>query len=197
MESSILSLAQGRKTVRKFLQKTVAMDDIYYCIGVAREAPSGMNAQPWQFLLVTDAQQKKVIRTLCEKREQKFHRNVTGALSEWLQKKSISWEKPFLEDAPALLFILSSRTAPYATHSTWLAVGYLLLALEERGISTVTYTPPHPEKLCIFLGIPDEFKVEVILPLGYSADEKPKEERMPLEELVHMGEWGNHLMKEG
>lgn len=155
-----------------------------------------MNAQPWRFLLVTDAQQKKTIRMLCEKGEQEFHRKVKGALAGWLQEKGISWKKPFLEDAPALLLVFSSRGAPYPVHSTWLAVGYLLLALEERGISTVTYTPPHPEALRTNLEVPDEFRLEVILPLGYSADEKPKEERLPLEELVHVERWGDHPMKQ-
>lgn len=188
-----LSLAQHRKTVRKFSHDPISIDDILHCIEVAREAPSGMNAQPWRFLLITDAHQKKTLRMLCEEGEREMHQKVKGALAEWLQKKGISWEKPFLEDAPALILVFSSLHAPYRIQSTWLAIGYLLLALEERGISTVTYTPPHPETLRTHLEVPDEFKLEVILPLGHSVDKKRKEVRKPLEELIHVGRWGNHL----
>jgi len=54
----LFELARKRKTVRKFTNDTVRLEDILYCINVAREAPSGMNAQPWRFVIVSDEEIK-------------------------------------------------------------------------------------------------------------------------------------------
>ncbi|RLF43217.1 MAG: nitroreductase family protein [Thermoplasmata archaeon] len=186
----IRSMAKRRKTVRKFKRKKPSINDILYCIQVAREAPSGMNAQPWKFLIVREEGKKKEIRKICERGERKFHESVGGKLAEWLKEKHISWKKEFLENAPFLVIILSFKKVPYFIQSTWLAIGYFLLALEEKGLATVTYTPPDTKELCDYLKIPDEYRLETILPVGYSNDEKEKEERKTMEEIVYVDAWG-------
>jgi len=42
----------------------------------------------------------------------------------------------------------------YYIQSTWIAIGYLLLALEQKGLATVTYTPSKVRWFNEFLGIP-------------------------------------------
>lgn len=189
MERSIKDIAKRRKTVRKFKNKKVSIDDILYCIGVAKEAPSGMNAQPWKFLIMADDKKKEEIRKICEKGEKEFHKKVRENLSEWLKEKKISWKKEFLQKAPAIVIVLSFKKAPYFIQSTWLAIGYFLLALEEKGLATVTYTPPNSREICNYLKIPDKYKFEVILPIGYSEDKKKKETRKAIEEIVYIDGW--------
>ncbi len=186
----IKDVAHRRKTVRKFKKEKVSMEDILYCIDVAREAPSGMNAQPWKFLIITDEAKKKEIKKICEEKEMEFHGKIKGMLSEWLKEKNISWKKEFLQNAPLLLLIFSHKKAPYFIQSTWLAIGYLLLALEEKGLTTVTYTPPNPRDVCKLLKVPDEYKLEAILPIGYPDDKKKKEKRKSLREIVYVDKWG-------
>lgn len=193
MNETILKLAISRKTVRKFQSKKVSVEDILYCIKAAKEAPSGMNAQPWRFLLISDPHLKEQIRHLCEKGERKFHEKVKGPLEGWLKEKRITWEKKFLEEAPYLLLIFSYKKARYFIQSTWLMMGYLLLALEEKGLATVTYTPPNLDEIRCYLDVPTDYRLEAILPIGFSADEKPKEERKKLEEIVFLEEWGNPI----
>lgn len=105
----IKDVAHRRKTVRKFKNEKVSMEDILYCIDVAREAPSGMNAQPWKFLIITDEAKKKEIKKICEGKEKEFHGKIKGMLSEWLKEKNISWKKEFLQNAPLLLLIFSHK----------------------------------------------------------------------------------------
>lgn len=100
-----------------------------------------------------------------------------------MKEKKISWRKPFLKNSPAIVVVLSFRKAPYSTQSTWLSIGYFLLALEEKGLATVTYTPPNSEEIRKHIGIQDEYKIEVIMPVGYSNDKKDKEKRKPLQEF--------------
>ena len=186
----ILEIARRRKTVRKFSKKSISMDDIIYCIEVAKEAPSGMNSQPWRFLILTEKEKKRRVREICEGEERKFHEKVKGPLSTWLKERKISWEKKFLEEAPALVLVFSIKKFPYFNQSTWLSIGYFLLALEEKGLATVTYTPPNERAIKEFLGVPAHYKLESILPIGYSADEKKKEERMRVDEITFMNGWG-------
>ncbi|NJE08632.1 nitroreductase family protein [Thermococcus sp. M39] len=180
----VLELAKRRKTVRKFLSEKPPLSDVMRAIEAAKEAPSGMNAQPWHFVVIDDDWLKGRIRGLCEIEERKFYEKVSGKLGEWLKEKGFSPEKPFLSEAPYLVLVFGYTKAPYWLQSTWIAVGYFLLALEELGLGTVTYTPPNPRAVEKLLNAPKDYKLQVILPVGYPADPKPKYERKKLEEVV-------------
>jgi len=185
----ILELATRRKTARVFATTPVDFENIIYSIRVAVQAPSGANRQPWSFVIVDDAEMKEKIRAACEEQEKRFHASVEADLKQWFKSKNITWEKRFLTDAPILLAVFSDRRMPYARESTWLAVGYIILALEERSLSTVTYTPSYTEKVRSVFQAPDECRLETILPIGYSADAKPKEERRRAESFMHRNLW--------
>ena len=81
--------------------------------------------------------------------------------------------------------MLGDRAAPNYLRSVCVSVGYMLIAVEEQGLSTVTYTLPDPEKVRETLRVPETLSVETAMPLGYSADDKPKEPRRALSELVY------------
>lgn len=187
--TTILELATRRRTARIFTSKLVNNEDVLYCIKVAVQAPSGANSQPWQFIIIDDHAIKEKIRTTCEEGERHFHANVKPNLKEWFSSKQITWRKPFLTEAPILVAIFSNQEMPYAGESTWLAIGYLILALEERSLSTLTYTPSYPEEAGTLLGMPKSYRLETILPIGYSGDLKPKEGRRSFNSFIHRNPW--------
>jgi len=117
--------------------------------------PSGANFQPWRFMIITDSHIKKKVRKVCELGEKRFYSQVKGDLRDWLLKRDFDWKKPFLEEAPVLLLVLSDARAPYSTQSVWLAIDYILLVLEELGLITVTYTPSDSKAIQEEVGIPD------------------------------------------
>lgn len=180
----ILNLARNRKTVRAFLPHSPPENLVLKAIEVAREAPSGMNAQPWHFLIVSSPETKGKIRETCERMEKEFHEKVGGELGNWLKERKFNWQKPFLSEAPYLILVFGIRRYPYWLQSVWLAIGYLLLALEELGLGTVTYTPPNPREVEKVVNAPEDLKLQTIMPVGYPADPKPKYERKKLEEIV-------------
>ncbi len=192
MTKYIYTLAARRKTIRKFSSRPVAWNDVVLAIQSACQAPSGANAQPWRFMIVTDPQIKGRIRKACEQGEIEFYANVKDELRDWLVGKGLNWRKPFLEDAPVLILVFSEHKAPYSLQSVWLAIGYLLLVLEERGLGTVTYTPSNTQGVLDALEVPEEFRLEAILPIGVPADDKPKEHRRQLEEVTFFNSWGRH-----
>jgi nitroreductase len=186
---TVIELATRRRTTRVFAKTPVTLDDALYCIRVAVQAPSGANRQPWRFVLVDDPEKKDRIRVACEEQEKRHHAGVEANLKQWFNSKNITWQKPFLTEAPILLAVFSSQKMPYATESTWLAIGYIILALEEKSLSTLTYTPSYPENVRCIFNAPDEYKLEAILPIGYSTDPKPKEPRRPFQSSVYRNLW--------
>jgi len=187
--TTVAELASRRKTARRFQSTGIDLEDVYYCVRAAVQAPSGANRQPWRFVLVDDEETKARVRASCEEQERRFHQKVETNLKGWFESKDISWQKQFLTDAPVLLAVLSNQKMPYATESTWLAVGYILLALEERSLATVTYTPSYPENVLAAFGAPDEYRLETILPIGHSLDSKPKEPRRPFQSSIYRNLW--------
>jgi nitroreductase len=187
--STIVDLATRRRTTRLFAKTPVEFEDVLYSIKAAGQAPSGANRQPWRFVLVDDARMKVEIRAACEEQEKSHHASVEANLKQWFVSKNITWEKPFLTDAPILLAVFSNQEMPYASESTWLAIGYIILALEERSLSTLTYTPSYPENVRSVFNAPQEYKLETILPIGHSSDSKPKEPRRPFQSSVYRNLW--------
>ena len=185
-----LDLAKRRKTVRRFSSTPVNLKDVLVALEVACQAPSGANFQPWRFVIITDSQIKRRIREACERIEREFYSKVEGELREWLLARGFNWKKPFLEETPVLVLVLSETKAPYSTQSVWLAIGYVLLALEELGLGTVTYTPSTAKEVLDEVDIPDGFRLEAILPIGIPADEKSKEPRLGVDKVTYINSWG-------
>lgn len=194
MTDSILKLATSRKTARKFSSAPVPMEAVIGALEAARQAPSGANRQPWRFILVDDPELKGRIRRASERGEREMYEKVTGEFREWLLSHGLSQRKPFLEEAPLLVVVLMDRSAPYAKESVWVAIGFILLALEESGLSTLPYTPSNTKYPLDELDAPPEYALEAILPIGYSEDKKQKEPKLSLDEIVHRNKWGDRLV---
>lgn len=180
----LLNLAKKRKTIRNFKSDVPPLSDIIYAIEIAKEAPSGMNSQPWCFLIVTDPIIKEKIKNSSESAEKVFYENSKGKLKDFLIKNSITWQKNFLINAPYLILIFSDIRSPFSKESTWISIGYFLLALEEKNLSTVTYTPPNPLQIAEIVNAPKFYRLEVILPIGYSNETKEKQKRKNTNEII-------------
>jgi len=194
MTSFIFDIAKRRKTVRRFSKNSLDLNRVRVALEVACQAPSGANIQPWRFMIITSSHIKRKVRKVCEQGEKKFYSHVKGDLKDWLLKRALDWKKPFLEEAPVLLLVLSETRAPYATQSVWVAIGYILLVLEELGLSTITYTPSDAKVLQQAMGIPEEYLLEVVLPLGLSQEGKKKEPRLNVDEVTYLNRWGTHFI---
>lgn len=133
---------------------------------------------------------KKKIRQACEHGEKEFYSKVNGEFKKWLNSRSLDWKKPFLKEAPLFVLIFSEKKAPYSTQSVWLGVGYILLVIEELGLGTITYTPSITKGVLDVVDIPENFRLEVILPIGFSSDEKTKEPKFEFDKMTYINSWG-------
>jgi nitroreductase len=189
----IVEIARRRKSIRKFKPDRFDINILFECIDAAKEAPSGSNAQPWHFVIVEDFALKEKLREVCESGERKFYSHVRGELAEWLHSKGLSWQKPFLTDAPYIVAVFAYKKAPYSRESVWIAVAYFLLALEEKGIASLTYTPPNRDEVAELLKCPPEYRLEVLIPTGYPDEQKVKEPRKGLDEIVSLNYFGEKM----
>ena len=192
MGCSVYRLAERRRSVRRFHSGQVGLEDVLYAVRTALQAPSGANRQPWRFVIIYDQRVKARLREVCEQWERRFHegRGLPEWFRRWMEERGIGWEKPFLTEAPYILAVAADKKAPYGRESVRLAIGYLLLALEEKGLASLTYTPTNPRAAAGILGIPDSYSLEALIPIGRPADNKGKESRMRLEDAVFYNVWG-------
>lgn len=189
--------ARLRRSVRKFSPEPVPAQIIEHCIEVAAQAPSGANKQPWTFVLVTKPEVKRSIREACEREETAFY--AGRASRRWLEDLKplgTSPDKPFLDEAPALVVVFAQRHGDerrdrhyYVSESVGIAVGMLVAALHHAGLATVTYTPAPMQFLAKILGRPANESGFIVLPVGYPAAdcEVPDIDRKPLDEVLLKG----------
>tara|TARA_Y100001958_G_C21204767_1_gene531002 strand:- start:535 stop:1191 length:657 start_codon:yes stop_codon:yes gene_type:complete len=175
---SLLHQIQQRRSVRDFSSQNVPIEVIKNCIKTAASAPSGANKQPWHFSLVQDKQIKKEIRVAAESEEKQFYEH--RASKEWLEDLNqfgTDWKKPFLETAPFLIIVFSqvfeknadgeNRKNYYVNESVGIAAGFLLAALHNAGLATLTHTPSPMNFLAKILKRPDNERAYLLIPVGY------------------------------
>lgn len=186
-----------RRTVRDFSEKSVPREVIASCLRAAGTAPSGANLQPWQFVVVEDAEIKRRIRVAAEEEERAFYE--TRATPEWLaalEPLGTDAAKPFLETAPYLIAIFyknydllpDGRKVKnyYAQESVGIATGFLILALHAAGLASLTHTPSPMAFLNEILDRPGNERPFLLLVVGYPAADAhvPVIEKKPLEDIA-------------
>lgn len=185
-----------RRTVRDFSDRPVAREVIEHCLRTAGSAPNGANLQPWHFVAVSDPALKRKIRIAAEAEEKEFYEN--RAPNEWLEALAAlgtDSRKPFLETASWLIAIFSQPYGIlpdgrklkhyYATESVGIAIGFLVAAVHQAGLVSLTHTPSPMGFLNKLLGRPAHEKPFLLLVVGHPAEAAvvPDISRKPLAEI--------------
>lgn len=188
-------LMQNRRSTRQYKPTSVSIEKLKQILETAGYAPSGANRQPWVYILITDQKLKREIRKQSEKIEKTYHQKLPKAsrLKTWLKKHQITYQKPFLTQAPALIVAAGDKRAPYWLESTWISITYILLAAENQKLATLTYTPPHTEFLNQLLHIPSNYKPVAIIPVGHPSKTRKQRKRKPLNRIVYHNQYGQSL----
>lgn len=170
-----------RRTVRRFSSRPVPRDVIEYCLLAAGTAPNGANLQPWHFVVVGDAQTKRLIRQAAETEEEAFYEwRAPEAWLQALEPFGTDQHKPFLEEAPYLIVIFAQSYGLgadgerikhyYVQESVGIATGLLITALHHAGLATLTHTPSPMGFLNEVLDRPENERPFLILVAGYPAE---------------------------
>jgi iodotyrosine deiodinase len=187
-----------RHTIREFSDRPVPRDIVETCLRTAGTAPSGANHQPWHFAVIGDAGIKSRIRSEAEIEEKAFYAGKGG--EEWLgalRPLGTDAGKPFLEIAPWLIAVFGARNSVsadgvtrknyYVPESVSIATGFLIAALHQAGLATLTHTPSPMGFLNEICRRPANEKPYILLVTGYPAEgctiPKYATEKKPLAEI--------------
>jgi nitroreductase len=193
--SDFLELMRSRRSVRQFSHEPVPRELIEDALEVAGSARSGANQQPWSFVVFADPVVKARIRSAAEREEERLYRRASREYLDAIEPIGTDWVKPHITEAPYLIVVFEQvwrwqdgekRKHYYVRESVGIAVGFLVAALHNAGLATLTHAPSPMGFLKEILHRPDNERPFLLLPVGYPAPdaEVPTLAKKPLTEIV-------------
>ena len=185
-----------RRTIREFSNKPVSKKVLENIIMTASSAPSGAHKQPWTYCVIGNQDLKARIRVDAEKEE---FESYNGRMSEeWLKDLEpfkTDWNKPFLEVAPWLIIVFKKAydltdgvksKNYYVNESVGISVGFLLSAIHNAGLVSLTHTPSPMNFLHKVLNRPENERAFLLIPVGYPQENTkvPDIKRKGLNEVI-------------
>lgn len=172
----VIEIIKTRRSVRDYKEDPVSDEDIKFLIDCARYAPSGMNMQPWSFLVIKN---KEMIHKLSEN-----GKKVMIPLAEQIVNNPnkapgfISFLKTgtnLFYNASSLVIILGNKKSVTADWDCAMAAQNMMLAAHSRGIGSCWIGLVMPalmdEKILKELGAPPGYKAVAPLIFGYPRSE--------------------------
>ncbi len=188
-----------RRSIRHFSDKLIPIEILENLIKTASTAPSGANKQPWTFCLIQSPRIKLKIREAAEAEEEKsYTKRMNDSWIRDLAPLGTNADKPFLETAPYLIVVFKKpyevdangekKQNYYVNESVGLACGFLISAIHNAGLVTLTHTPNPMRFLEKILDRPSNERAFLLLPIGYPAKDVfvPDIKRKKLEDVYKL-----------
>lgn len=175
----------SRRSIRKYLLRNVEHEKILKLIESSRLAPSGSNTQPWNFIIVTDNETKKLLVAADHNQQWMLDAPVFIVCVADITCRIKDTEGLYLDEnspQPELKLII---------RDTAIAIENLLLEAEYIGLSACWTGWFEQKDIRNILNIPDDKYVCGIITIGYGAENPKQRPRRNLEDIIHYGRWGN------
>ncbi len=209
-EPGFFEILDNTRAIKRLKPDPVPLELIRKVLDAGTKAPSGVNTQPWEFLVVRDPDTKKWV----QERYLHFTEERFGAVVESLEAvetpharmlRTVMHLAEHLHEAPVLLFVCGHRDWPAALPvekrigqapppygSIYPCVQNILLACRAVGLGASLTTIHHmfEQELAEQLGVPDEVSLVALLPIGFPQGLFGPVTRKPAEELTHFDRWG-------
>lgn len=165
----------SRRSIRNFQQGAdITEDDLMTILDAGRMAPNAGNLQPLYFIVVTDPEQK-------------------------LKIKAAAFDQELLGTAPVIVAVCvdPERSAQYgekgrnyfSSLDAANATENILLAAHALGYGGCWVGGFEPRGVHAVLGLPDEFRVVSLVPLGKPLTQPEAPERRTLKEILRFNHW--------
>lgn len=166
-----MSVIEKRYSVRAFKSTDVEDDKVKQILDAARLAPTAVNRQPIQFIVIHTRGRKEELRRIYR--------------AEWFS------------DAPVVICacLVTSQGwkrmdgKNYSEVDITIAMDHLILAATDLGLGTCWIGAFNPSAAKEILGIPSGVEPVAFTPLGYAADTPLVKKRKSLDELVRYEHW--------
>ncbi|MBS3787481.1 nitroreductase family protein [Candidatus Bipolaricaulota bacterium] len=181
----------SRRSIRKFKDQRIPREDLVELVEYARLAPSGMNKQPLEFVIVDEPELE---------RELFNYTNWAGA---------VDWNPDPGERPRAYVLVLINHEVNPATenHDAGLAAGNVCLGAVDKGLGTCLLGAIDKKSIKGLVDIPDGLELDLAIGLGYPDQEVVLEEetekldywldeegvfhvpKKPVDEVLHINRW--------
>ena len=198
---------QQRRSIRKFKSDPIRKDVVRQLLEAARLAPSGSNRQPWRFLVVTDADERRALRDICMGQAFVDEAPLVFVCCLDLQAYDQSARRARAQEFEAfgVLETLSGevRDPEYRSRmlaqpdpdrdtalrsgmpNLYIAIEHMVLTATALGLGSCWVGAIRDVKeIGSFFGLPENIVPVVVLPVGYPAIVPPQRPRLPLNEIL-------------
>lgn len=191
---------KSRRSIRKFKPDTIPDSYIYELLDAARHAPSGLNLQPWRYLVVKD---KSIRDSIAQTTASVFVANApviiiccidtkafettgtrvkelydAGAFSEDTVKRFTS--KEFLEIGNSNEFWIRSNLMLNGA----ISIEHIALKASDLGLGSCWVGSFDNEKLKKIIDLEAKYDVIAIMPIGYPAHTPSARPRLSVDEIL-------------
>ncbi|MEY3588935.1 MAG: hypothetical protein RJA47_1531 [Actinomycetota bacterium] len=212
MSESFYDVISTTRSIRRIKPDPVPADVLDRVLQAAVWAPSGGNRQPWRMIVVQDTETKRKLGGIYAREWATYvdfnmanvknaPQHVQDRVAEGLAVGTALAEN--LHEVPVVVMFVHDSRLIYVTDdnlnrtsvvggaSLYPAVQNLLTAARAEGLGGVLTTlisrsEPEVKEL---LGMPDEWGVHAMVPLGYPRGKHGPLTRLPLDQMVHHDRW--------
>jgi nitroreductase len=165
---TFLELVKSRISIRQYTLEKVEDEKIAYILECVRLAPSAVNYQPWQFLVVKNDDVKRLLQ---ECYPAKWFAEAPLCIVACTDT-SQSWKRSF-------------DGKDHADIDIAIAVEHICLAAAEQGLGTCWVCNFDARKCSELLNLPEHIHPAVMIPVGYTTQTISRNpNRKPAEEII-------------
>ena len=167
---TVYEAIETRKSIREYEKRPVDREALTRVLEAGRLAPTARCSNATRFVVVDDPELLKKVQAAC-------------------------MGQPVMGKAPMALIVCSDSTRVMgcdqraSTIDCSIALSFMMLAAAAEGLGTCWIGGFEQPPLKEALGIPEEYDVVALTPLGYPAEEGRPRDRKPLTEMVSENGW--------
>jgi len=157
-----LDALRTRRSCRTFANREVDRALVEQVVDAGRLASTARNEQPWEFVVVTDAEARARIASTTD-------------------------HGPFIADAPVCIVVLAAETKYYLEDAS-AATQNMLVAAHALGLAGCWVAgdkKPYGPQIVEQVGAPEGLHLVSLVALGYPAGDLPNPDKRPLEDVIH------------
>lgn len=158
MSDEVYQIIMKRRTIRKFKQEKISHDLLKKFVNAGRVAPSAANLQPLRYIIINKEELLPKLFSLI-----KF-----AGYIDW---------NPSREEMPrAYIVIISEGEDENTRYDVGLAAENIILTALEEGVGSCCIRAFEEDKVRKLLNIPHNYTVQMIIAMGYPAEDPVYEE---------------------
>jgi nitroreductase len=197
------------RAMRRLKPDPVPLELLRKVLDAGAKAPSGMNTQPWAFLVVRDPDGKRWFA-------ERYAAAIQTRFGRWQpadddrsplarQGRALRYQMDHMHEYPLLLLVCGQRDWPFRVPehervgkappnygAVYPCVQNILLACRALGLGAALTTMHQvfEDELQAHFGIPEDYGVVVTIPIGYPVGRFGPVSRKPAADVTYFDSWG-------